>query len=683
MMLRSIYRLYGDTGLASGTSGQNTVTLVGNQTSKYAAKMTIEVDTIGVYVINSLTFNGTNTVLTCDRNNPSTFSAKIVWQDWSAYLLSYDPLNKRVESKTEGEAGAIVFDNIEMSFNYMDKIEGDENPVYKVLSSLDITSSERLIIKLQVTRLNNAASSNYFMKGSDKIEYKYLYEGVVDISTVSYPYAKVSNTQDYIVQVSFEVVDKLSALNILQETNSKVDAVILYDYNTDAAVDKVTWLKWWDHYHVYIRDYKDSPSTDKQVTLANTPPIGDVLYASGGIGGSGYNFLYEPVNTAYTTKWEGFLKSKAIYPNAGDLTDFVVYDVLPNPVNSSAFYNASSDASHSGTPTDVDTNNGTLKKKNYYGFDIFVTRTITLTIRNTANPAITYDITGTTEIYAIDALKVLEAIVKQRWSDVTIVNKMYDADGNVITTFLIPLVYVFQLLDERPFNKAPLDAVAFLAMMMKAYIFFDSSGALVIQNRTSFQFIPTQDKFTVPHGTVKSGTKKLFWDKLVDAVEVTVHSWVTSGNQFVDGVGIAYKDTNIEPRNKLVVEMFASRDSLTNTDPTKGIGATYNESDGTVTKSGRTTQQIFDELAEFEAGKLMDFYGKRHEAHPMSFVGITWDYFDWDVLDIFTMNNADFFADAVQIHPDNSTLDLELISVTGYTYDLNKIVIVNHDDRFI
>jgi len=110
------------------------------------------------------------------------------WQDWSTYLLVPPVISKKVESENDGEAGAIVFDVANVKLKY-----ASGSPVYTAFSA-DLSFKQRYVFRISAPK-------------SDKT-YVQLFEGMADFSTLRWP--------EYKKAVSFDIVDKLSALNILQ-----------------------------------------------------------------------------------------------------------------------------------------------------------------------------------------------------------------------------------------------------------------------------------------------------------------------------------------------------------------------------------------------------------------------------------------------------------------------------------
>ncbi|HQF44136.1 MAG TPA: hypothetical protein PK073_14595, partial [Ignavibacteriaceae bacterium] len=116
------------------------------------------------------------------------------WQDWSEYLSEPPVISKKVESENEGEAGLIVFDDAEVSFRYE-----SGSPVYNAFA-IDLTSKQRYLFRISAPK-------------SDKT-FVQLFEGIADFSTL--------NWNEFENVISFSLVDKLSALNLLQGELTRV-----------------------------------------------------------------------------------------------------------------------------------------------------------------------------------------------------------------------------------------------------------------------------------------------------------------------------------------------------------------------------------------------------------------------------------------------------------------------------
>ena len=156
--------------------------------------------------------------------------------------------------------------------------------------------------------------------------------------------------------------------------------------------------------------------------------------------------------------------------------------------------------------------------------------------------------------------------IKNIWDNIVIINNLG------VSVFNMPLDYYIQTLDNLPFNKQPVDALKYLANAMNAYIYFNKNGELVIEKwlTLSSKAVTYSGVFPGMFKNLKSGTKKFFWDKLVDGVKITVKSYMAShdisGNvvsgEYLDGGGSWTRYSNIEPRNSLEKEVVIDSQNL-------------------------------------------------------------------------------------------------------------------------
>jgi hypothetical protein len=122
------------------------------------------------------------------------------WADWSNYLVNSSSLNKRVESENSGEAGLITFDNVSLEMR-LHETNGSNSPVAVALNEATLDGKDRMMIQLRVY--------------TSAVIYTTIYEGMIDLSTIEYPYNR-SESGEIIETISFEVVDKLTAIALLE-----------------------------------------------------------------------------------------------------------------------------------------------------------------------------------------------------------------------------------------------------------------------------------------------------------------------------------------------------------------------------------------------------------------------------------------------------------------------------------
>lgn len=518
--------------------------------------------------------------------------------DWTpdATLYNVGSIKRRIESKNPGEAGIIVFDKLGLTLGY----EAGNNPVHNAFSG-NLSAVQRYIFELHGIK-------------TDKSESK-LFEGLADFSTLEWP--------DLEKKISFNVLDKLSSLSLITQTAVRTSGNILYNVNTDAQCDQITYQKFWDANDFSLR-YTNSGGLVRQTTEANTPKLGDTIQV---------HFIRGQQESEYA---QGLITFKYFDPTYQD--GKVFYGVRTNYQN---WYAATTDQDKSGT---VDTIN---KTNSTWWSDLFNDQDIYIKQYRTDFPITKYQFPGRTiqyvagwEIVAYDALKIIEAIVEKVWGNITIVNKT----GG--TTFPISLDYFSMLLDENPFGIHPLDALKMLAGSMQCYVFFNKNGELVLLKR-SVESIASGTVRTFTLLSKKSGgKKKYFWDKLADAVTVTVKS-----GKIVDGITLEGKATvkkypGIKPRNEIKIDIVAPN-------------------------TVEFTQEALDAYALTIASEVMNFYGKRHYYFNLS-TRLQDDMYEWDLLDLIDLNGERYFILSSDINEVDKSANFELVSVTGYDYDFQQ-----------
>jgi hypothetical protein len=328
----------------------------------------------------------------------------------------------------------------------------------------------------------------------------------------------------------------------------------------------------------------------------------------------------------------------------------------------------------------------------FNGEDIFITQTSTKNIKGYAGiTAITGD-----EIIAIDGVKLIAAILKQRWPDVQIVNKLKDGSGDPLNTFPLPLNFIFQLLDEFPLGKEPLEAVSYIVNAIDCYIFTNLDGNFVLQNNNSFEFPSTTPALTIIDldalkTKIKSGNKKEFWDKLVDSVVVNVTSWIPDPGDptaYLDGAGYAFKVEGIKPRNEMVKDVIIDQATLdrygfvVNADHTITFpGGTFG---GIVYPALTDQSDVLNQYGDFKAIEKLNFYGKRHECYDtIEMIRVAWDMLLWELLFLFAFNGKSYFMTNFSIDLDEDLISFTMPSVTGYDYNLDNVIIGKARDEYL
>jgi hypothetical protein len=420
---------------------------------------------------------------------------------------------------------------------------------------------------------------------------------------------------------------------------------------------------------------------------------------------------------------------------SGSLLPGVVVNMLELlPINISTFgfgrttcqyvYDASSQGAYNpeyAESNDVATNvymihcQGTFQNSYCYGSPYYGNDTINITTNGI--------ITG------FDAIKIIEAIAINAWSDVVISNL------STYSTFPInPFLYFQQLLFEDPFDMHPLDAVKFLADSLGCYIFFNKQGQLVLKNKST---ISTGTVRTLPDVYKNDGNKKYFWDKIIDSVTVNVQTSKTGilksitaitketqaqftipGHGYTAGNPLMiFGDTTtewqslLENQNLSVVIVDQNTIKLTSNGSfinSTGMTTDYiTESLSTLFDDGITpltwtksisiypgikprneiqlqvlapsnlsfTQAALDNYALTIAQNVFNFYGLRHFYYNIK-VRLNDDMLDWELLDLVYISGEYYFILSSEIDEVATTATFELVSVNSYDYNYQQAQIV-------
>jgi hypothetical protein len=399
----------------------------------------------------------------------------VALSDWtqSIKLYNVESIKRRIESRSKGEAGVVVFDKLSLTLNY----EAGDNPVYNAFSG-DLSDVQRYIFEIHGTK-------------SDKTDSK-LFEGIADLSTIEWP--------DLENKISFNIVDKLSALSLIKSEFGRDENTLDPDANTFVIYpeDNQTFLitKWVNGSAVEFdnvsQDLVKGAVLSSKAFDQNDPK------------------LYLITKTAWSTR---NYPSKESIPTS-DGTD---------PVLECKIYSFDD-----MNPAEYDPHYYYYGSK-YYGENI------------------TYSEDGIA--VGFDAVIILHSMLSRAWGNITLVNK------SGYSNYPINLSYFQKLIDEKPFGYAPIDAVKMLAASMQCYIYFNKAGALVLQKKDRIQYntLRTIDSFSIKNG----GKRKYFWDKLVDAVTVNIESGKTLDGVSLTGTSTVNIENGTEPRNALNVNVIA------------------------------------------------------------------------------------------------------------------------------
>ncbi|QKJ99936.1 MAG: hypothetical protein HND40_10375 [Ignavibacteriota bacterium] len=509
------------------------------------------------------------------------------WQDWSEYLSEPPQISKKVESENEGEAGLIVFDDAEISFRYE-----LGSPVYNAFS-IDLTSKQRYLFRISAPK-------------SDAT-YVQLFEGIADFSTLRW--------NEFNNVINFTIVDKLSALNLLQGELTRVldtlNARVLAQYpnanglefRVDNNFPNEIWIKpaFGDSSSYYLNGFSS--------------PIlfpGEIIRDPYSMGGSAPS----PVTYALVTEswidaglWN---RIKYIKVDGFDYTNWL---------NETTYYRY---------PVWFIGSTVEYGQKEIYGIDIL-----------NYNAGIPQSING---------FSLIEVLISKAWSGI---NFIYRG----ISAYNIPLSYYILFLDENPLGKTPLDALKMIADSMKCYIFFDRTGSnLIVQSKSLLATGGTTR--SIGNTKIVSGPeKKYFWDKLVDGVTINVKSWAVdsvTGENLVGVAELTKQPTGfsalqkIKPKNSIKRELLVGDPDI-------------------------DTQDELNSYASQEALSVLNFYGLRHSSFDLT-LNLDDNTISWELIDNLTISNLTTFFTKLEIDIVERTVKIEAVEVAGHDYDFRQLV---------
>jgi hypothetical protein len=690
MLTKILFREYDyPNNIISGTRGDPVIAGTGTKFTEIAIGTSIEAEGLGF--IGKVLSVESDTSMTLDRGCKDDISDVLFWQDWSIWRLESSAVNKKVESDNPGEAGVVVFDNVNMTFYMGDSltVNGTEylNPV-KAAFSGDIDSKKRFIIKKLGVKYDypevygKIVSEDYLndivteagqyleTEGAKELQSRAEFEGVVDFTTITMPSIPNDDGEDFNT-ISFDVVDKLTALNTLALMPTRVEGFIKPDVINN-ALESVEYFKTENRNDFgmnYVK-YVGASVTLYTINYPYAPDVGDLIVLNFLDGQNGTETYLGLILTKYLDEsWEpGYNRMHyKILPNFPDWYAGKVTGAFPSRLATTQRW--------------IDA--------------LFCDENIFLEEATSYEWMTTSGLETHTgwEITAINGIKLIEAILKQRWPDASIVNKLKDGSGTTMATFPLPLNFIFQLLDEFPFGKESLEALAYIVNAIDCWIFTDIDGNFVLQNKNSFEFPETTPALTVIDLDlikIKSATKKIFWDKLVDSVVMNVLSWIPNPldtTQFLDGVGYAFKVTGIKPRNEMTKDVIIDKATLDRYGfeiyPDGSIifpGGTF----GGITYPPLSDQSaVLNQYGDFKAIEKMEFYGKRHESYDIEMLKVTWELLLWQLLFLFNYYAKQYFMVNLSSDIDEDVIKFTMVSVLGYDYNLDNVIIGKQRDEYL
>jgi len=613
-----------------------------------------------------------------------------LWVEFTKFLVSGNTvLNQRVESENPGQAGAIVFDNIDLTFFYSATYNpgGTANLVYdffhNAIYSSDLDLYPRVMIK--ITACTDPVISGGVVVSETETQ---IFLGMIDFSSITYPV--IRDATEYITTINFTVVEKLSALAILQAVTAQRTRI---DINARFAfsVNYVT-----DRYLVF---------TDAGSGWVN------LYWMELGLGGIGY-VIYNSPNLPVINKGETIILDTDDYnhdeyfvvDSRFNVTTQIkvvqlMTDKYPNTVFGGIGVGMGVGIIPFNLGTSVDSEFVKIYSPAYYG---------------SADNYICNMTGGTGEIESFKTIKIIEKILQSRWKldDLTLRLKTPagTAIDDITTKIELPLYYYGMLYDEYPLNQEALDAIYELVRGIKnCYLYTDTDGSFVLENKNYVDYNST-DVYLLPAESLKQMTKKHMWDKLVDSVTVYVKSWIRNAadTDYIDGAATVSIKSNLKPRNEKKIDIIAHSSDFTTTFGTYTYDIAVNATNGMLSlwdgateiyPKGAVGSEYYDDdvrnglilnyYAERVAAEYLAFYGVRRFAYDVPIARLESSMLSWKMLNIFKFNagatDGYFFAISMAKDLSNNTMSMELVGRTGATGDTWKdnIVAVKSNDEYV
>jgi len=565
-----------------------------------------------------------DTSLVLENKLTSSFTGKKYYVDLTLFKSSVAEISKKLESETKGEASVITLDSVNMEFYMGDIIVAGftiANPVAKLFS--DISSKRRCVIK----KIAQAKLNKYSI---DEVSE---FEGVVDFSTIKKT-SIIDENGEQVLSTNFDVLDKLSALSILQNELQRGDS---FDALAERGPSNATSVFWIAGYNadlggagtilrvIDVQNPKFITQTQTLVLAGETIRLGDNKYFVQ------HSALIHETLTGGTDQYE-------IYSTFVKLTE-----------------------SSSNTAFQPDSAVHLICwVKEYLGQDL--------------SSIVEYD--SNNNIQRFNGLGFIAAMIKKQWPDAVLINK------SGYESLPLPLFYFDKLIDEYPFGKETLEALSFLAETNGCYLYQGDGDNFILQGKANYDNANPALDIIISKQYIKANEYSAFWDKLADAVELNVTGWQDD----ITGKGYAVKREGIKPRNKMAKDVFVDIRGLNDNGIT--INSDGSLTDPTVTDNGQ--EEILNHYGNIKADEVLDFYGKRHIFYEIVFNSITWEMRQWSLMNIFRhveqpefagdANNGRYFPTAIKIDDTNNTLTLELVSISRIVYDSATILNTSTDD---
>ncbi|RJR06647.1 hypothetical protein C4588_07545 [Candidatus Parcubacteria bacterium] len=524
--------------------------------------------------------------------------------DWTndVRVHNMSSIKRRVESRRKGEAGLIGFDGLGLTLRYV-----PGSPIYNAFN-IDYTNQLRYIFEIHGVKSDNTTVK--------------CFEGVCDFSSIDFP--------DMERKISFEVIDKLKALDILTNTNKQRTSFYPVGTRVDSATD-------------YIYGFSGKGSNG-QITDHNWDQFGyyDDVWCFVSFDNN-ESYWGAPLNMGQTI----FKQGETIEVPYGDSTKkyFVMsswLDAVPATVaNQIGSYATATwcrlyPVEDSAVSLAFGKDENTIYTNQYYD-----------------KPAGHIDVYDSSDYYnqnpikGFDALKLMEVQIKNAWPNDTIINQSGDS------IYPMSLDYFTLLIDEMPLGKHPYEMVKMCADSMRCYVFYDKLGRFVIKAKSSLGGGTKRVFNTFPKNR---GTRKPFWEKIADGVTIIVKSGTTVNGVTLQGSASIQRYAGIKPRNEVKLEIIAPY-------------------------TVEATQESLDVYAETVANEVFNFYGKRRWAYPIG-TALYDEMLDWEMLDTIEINGVDYFLENLELDLFKWFASFNPVGVTGYNYNRETVHLALDSSKF-
>ncbi len=572
--------------------------------------------------------------------------------DWTPFMVIQEVgvIKRSVESENPGEAGLIVYDNVSLSFRYE-----YGNVVFNAFST-DLNNVQLYIFEI-------------YSLNSNKQEVK-LFEGIADFTSIEW------DLNDRTIR--FEVVDKIKALDLLEDTETQRGSIIdaaarinAQDYLFDIIKKIITGSGVWLEIQTYLL-INNNGTLERGAAIPHTQVMlqkgeifrhpdenvglclvvdSDLMTSMGGwqttfvkihpVKGCKLALPLSNNDTVICTTGNIFKENDVVFLETYNQMEFLkilnegfgsevswIYNVERHYTGGASFnWNNGETVSFSDERLTFITNLSSPPSSThlwFYGNAYYSLPDINIS---------GLDIYNRNVLVAFDAWKIIKAVVSKTLSPIEFVNRTGEEN------YPVSLNYYPKLFDSSPLGKHSLEALKLLTDSMRCYIFIDKEGKFVIQKKSNLGELNngTERSFDSIRLSTASLPRKYFWDKIIDGIETKVTS-----DGYLSSSVTKQIFSNIKPRNEICKEIVALN-------------------------SVEFTPVSLKEYAGNIADEYLEFYGKRHESYSAN-ISIYDDLLDWELLDYVSINGHPCFFAGFEIDLIEREFFIELITVTGENY---------------